>query len=287
MSAASNTHDPAPLLRSLSLCLAVLLFSACASGGRHTQVVSAEAMPGTQDGEVAFPDPGRATLKEGLFVDLDNLRLFARGMSKRQLHALLGTPHFGEGMWGVREWNYLFNFRSTPGGDYFTCQFQVHFDSKGIAQAGYWKPQACAALLQPPAPPPPPPRPAPMPADPVRLSADALFGFDSAVLTDAGRRSVEGLLQQVRSASQTQTIQVLGYTDRIGSDSYNLLLSQRRADAVRDALVQGGVPAAAIIAEGRGKSDPLVQCMQGDRQAVIACLAPNRRVEISGLAQPR
>lgn len=286
MSAAFNTHDPAPLLRSLSLCLAVLLFSACASGGRHKQVLSAEAMPGTQDGEVAFPDPGRATLKEGLFVDLDNLRLFARGMSKRQLYTLLGTPHFGEGMWGVREWNYLFNFRSAPGGDYFTCQFQVHFDNKGIAQAGYWKPQACAALLQPPAPP-PPPRPAPMPDEPVRLSADALFGFDSAVLTDAGRHSVEGLLQQVRSASQTQTIQVLGYTDRIGSDSYNMLLSQRRADAVRDALVQGGVPAAAIIAEGRGKSDPLVQCMQGDRQAVIDCLAPNRRVEISGLAQPR
>lgn len=286
MSAAFNTHDPAPLLRSLSLCLAVLLFSACASGGRHKQVLSAEAMPGTQDGEVAFPDPGRATLKEGLFVDLDNLRLFARGMSKRQLYTLLGTPHFAEGMWGVREWNYLFNFRSAPGGDYFTCQFQVHFDNKGIAQAGYWKPQACAALLQPPAPP-PPPRPAPMPDEPVRLSADALFGFDSAVLTDAGRRSVEGLLQQVRSASQTQTIQVLGYTDRIGSDSYNMLLSQRRADAVRDALVQGGVPAAAIIAEGRGKSDPLVQCMQGDRQAVIDCLAPNRRVEISGLAQPR
>jgi outer membrane protein OmpA-like peptidoglycan-associated protein len=289
MSAASNTHDPAPLLRSLSLCLAVLLFSACASGGRHTPVLPAEAVGSPQDDEVAFPDPKRASLKDGLFVDLDNLRLFARGMSKRQLYTLLGAPHFGEGMWGVREWNYLFNFRSTPGGDYFTCQFQVHFDSKGIAQAGYWKPQACAALLQPPAPPapPPPPRPAPMPSEPVRLSADALFGFDSAVLTDAGRRSVEALLQQVRAASQTQTIQVLGYTDRIGSDSYNMLLSQRRADAVRDALVQGGVPAAAIIAEGRGKSDPLVQCTQGDRQAVIACLAPNRRVEIAGLAQPR
>lgn len=286
MSTAPNIHDHAPLLRSLSLCLAVLLFSACASGGTHKPVLSAEAMPGTPDNEVAFPDPKRATLKEGLFVDLDNLRLFARGMSKRQLYMLLGTPHFGEGVWGVREWNYLFNFRSTPGGDYFTCQFQVRFDGKGIAQAGYWKPQACAALLQPPTPP-PPPRPAPMPDEPVRLSADALFGFDSAVLTDAGRRSVEGLLQQVRSASQTQTIQVLGYTDRIGSDSYNMLLSQRRADAVRDALVQGGVPAAAIIAEGRGKSDPLVQCAQSDRKAVIACLAPNRRVEISGVALRR
>jgi outer membrane protein OmpA-like peptidoglycan-associated protein len=114
-----------------------------------------------------------------------------------------------------------------------------------------------------------------------------LFAFDSATLTEAGRRSVDALLQQVRSASQVQTIQVLGYTDRIGSDGYNQVLSQRRAQAVRDALVQGGVPAATIVAEGRGKADPLVQCAQGNRQAVIACLAPNRRVEISGLAQTR
>lgn len=126
-----------------------------------------------------------------------------------------------------------------------------------------------------------------MPSEPVRLSADALFAFDSATLTEAGRRSVDALLQQVRSASQVQTIQVLGYTDRIGSDGYNQVLSQRRAQAVRDALVQGGVPAAAIVAEGRGKADPLVSCTQGNRQAVIACLAPNRRVEISGLAQAR
>ncbi|MFG6108816.1 OmpA family protein [Stenotrophomonas nematodicola] len=286
MSASTTLYDHAPLLRSLSLCLAVLLFSACASTGKPKAAAAALPDARGEGAAVRFPDPKRATLKEGLFVDLDNVRLFARGMSKRQLYTLLGTPHFGEGMWGVRDWNYLFNFRSSPGGDYFTCQFQVHFDGKGIAQAGDWKPQACAALLQPPAPP-PAPAPAPMPETPVRLSADALFAFDSAVLTDAGRRSVDALLEQVRNASQVQTIQVLGYTDRIGSDSYNQLLSQRRAQAVRDALMQGGVAAAAIVAEGRGKADALVQCTQGDRQAVIACLAPNRRVEISGMARSR
>ncbi|MET4617233.1 OOP family OmpA-OmpF porin [Stenotrophomonas sp. 2619] len=289
MSTSSIAHDHTPLLRSLSLGLAVLLFTACASGGKHKGDVSEGTTVTPEAGDVTFPDPKRATLKEGLFVDLDSLRLFARGMTKRQLYTLLGTPHFGEGMWGVHEWNYLFNFRSNPDGDYFNCQFQVHFDAKGVAQAGYWKPQACAGLLQPPAPPPPPPppAPAPMPSEPVRLSADALFAFDSATLTEAGRRSVDALLQQVRSASQVQTIQVLGYTDRIGSDGYNQVLSHRRAQAVRDALVQGGVPAAAIVAEGRGKADPLVNCTQGNRQAVIACLAPNRRVEISGLAQAR
>lgn len=274
-----------PLLRSLGLSLAALLLGACASRGgqRATPPDSvADAEP------TNFPDPRKATLKEGLFVDVDNLRLFARGMSKRQLYALLGTPHFGEGMWGVHEWNYLFNFRSTPGGDYFTCQFKVDFDGKGIAQAAHWKPQACAAVLDPPRPPAPPaPAPAPMPSEPLRLAADAMFAFDSAMLTPEGRRNVDTLLQQVRDASRVQTIQVIGYTDRIGSDRYNLVLSQRRAEAVRDALIAGGVPAGAIIAEGRGKADPLVQCAQAQRKALIVCLAPNRRVELSGKALPR
>ncbi|MDW7600223.1 OmpA family protein, partial [Stenotrophomonas maltophilia] len=63
-------------------------------------------------------------------------------------------------------------------------------------------------------------------------------------------------------------------------------LSQRRADAVRNALVQGGVPAASISAEGRGAAEPIVQCEQRNRRELIACLAPNRRVQIAGMAQP-
>lgn len=284
MSMQPTSTAQVPLLRSLGLSLAALLLGACASHGEHRATPTNSAADADT---TSFPDPRKVTLKEGLFVDVDNLRLFARGMSKRQLYSLLGTPHFGEGMWGVHEWKYLFNFRSTPGGDYFTCQFKVDFDGKGIAQAAHWKPQACAAVLDPPRPPPPPaPAPAPMPTEPLRLAADAMFAFDSAVLTPEGRRNVDALLQQVRDASRVQTIQVIGYTDRIGSDRYNLVLSQRRAEAVRAALIAGGVPAAAIVAEGRGKADPLVQCEQAQRKALIVCLAPNRRVELSGRALP-
>lgn len=85
---------------------------------------------------VQFPEASKASLKEGIYPDVADLRRFAPGMSKRQLYTLLGTPHFNEGMWGVREWNYLFNFRTAQGAEYFTCQFQVRFDSKGIAQGG-------------------------------------------------------------------------------------------------------------------------------------------------------
>lgn len=232
---------------------------------------------------VTFPQAGKASLKEGVFPDPADLRRFAPGMSKRQLYALLGTPHFNEGMWGVREWNYLFNFRTPQRSEYFTCQFQVRFDGKGIAQAGYWKPQSCAALVEPPAPP-QAEVPAALPAEPLRLAADALFAFDSAELSAGGRQAVDGVLGQVQRASHVQRIDVVGYTDRIGAADYNLDLSRRRAEAVRTALVQGGVASAAIRAEGRGNAEPLVQCQQRGQAELIACLAPNRRVQIAGRA---
>ncbi|KAF1016809.1 MAG: Outer membrane protein A [Stenotrophomonas maltophilia] len=240
---------PARCAAVLGLALAAAALAACRS------TAPAADMPAGTPSEAAsvhFPDAGKVYFKEGTYPDVANLRRFAPGMSKRQLYALLGTPHFSEGMWGVREWNYLFNFRTAQGTQYFSCQFQVQFDKKGIAQGGYWKPASCATVLEPPRPPAslPAPVPAPLPDQPLQLAADALFGFDSATLTADGQAAVQRVLAQVREASQVQGIQVVGYTDRIGSASYNQSLSTRHADAVRSALVQGGVPAAAIRAEG-------------------------------------
>ncbi|GAB3051973.1 OmpA family protein [Stenotrophomonas tumulicola] len=266
------------LLAGLLACLAI-------TGCRSHAAADDAPVQATPAGEtVQFPDPAKASLKEGVFADPGDLRRFSPGMTKPQLYALLGTPHFNEGMWGVREWNYLFNFRTPQATEYFTCQFQVRFDGKGVAQGGYWNPQSCAALVEPP-PPPVAEAPAVLPREPLRLAADALFAFDSDVLSATGRQAVNGVLGQVQRASQVQSIDVVGYTDRIGSADYNLDLSRRRADAVRSALVEGGVSTAAIRAEGRGDAEPLVQCSQRNQRELIACLAPNRRVQISGRAR--
>jgi OOP family OmpA-OmpF porin len=72
-----------------------------------------------------------------------------------------------------------------------------------------------------------------------------------------------------------------GYTDKIGSDKYNDRLSLRRAQAVKAYLVSQGIEANRIYTEGKGKRNPVVtSCTQKNHKALIACLAPNRRVEV-------
>lgn len=241
---------------------------------------------GGNGGSVNFPDASHASMPEGIFVNIENLRKVAPGMTKTQLYNLLGTPHFNEGVFGVREWNYIFDFRKADGSnDYFRCQYQVEFDNHSHAENFYWKPESCKSLLDRPVPAVAPSVPEVLPKEPIRLSSDALFEFDRAELTAQGRDQLSKLLQQVQSASQIQNILIVGYTDRIGSDSYNMALSRRRAESVRDYLIQGGVPASALQVEGRGKANPLVQCDNTRRSALIACLASNRRVELSGVAR--
>lgn len=80
-------------------------------------------------------------------------------------------------------------------------------------------------------------------------------------------------------------ISVTGHSDRIGSHAYNMKLSSRRADAVKAYLVSNtGIPSDQIITKGVNGADPVTK--PGDCQgkkaskALIACLQPDRRVEV-------
>lgn len=116
---------------------------------------------------------------------------------------------------------------------------------------------------------------------PIRLEADALFGFDSAELTDEGRARLDDALGKLpKSDLQDKRITVTGFTDRLGADSYNQDLSEERARAVHDYLVSKGISDDVIDAQGLGSAKPIVAC-EGERgAALIDCLAPNRRTEI-------
>lgn len=271
-------------MSTLFKCIAVTSLTVATVGCGN--VSHSVAKDGRSAGEVLWPAPEDTTPmhKGGTFPNVANLRQMHDGLNKAQVADLLGYPHFVEGVWGVREWNYLFNFRH-PGSDEVTvCQYKVLFDEDRMARSFYWKPESCAAELneeQAKA----PPQVAAIPKEEVvTLSADALFPFAKGEAKDimpAGRAEVTALAARLRTTgAEILAIRVVGYTDNIGSTTYNQDLSERRAQAVRELLVDGGVPAAHITSEGRGEADPIKDC--GDVQGAerIACLAPNRRVEV-------
>ncbi|AUT62277.1 OmpA family protein [Paraburkholderia terrae] len=128
--------------------------------------------------------------------------------------------------------------------------------------------------------PPPPPPPVVESATPISLSADALFDFDSAKLKADGITAIDALATDLKRAQSIDVVTVIGYTDRFGSVAHNRDLSRRRAQAVADALQERGLNPARFDVRGAGSTAPIATCPGRKSAAVIACLAPNRRVEI-------
>jgi outer membrane protein OmpA-like peptidoglycan-associated protein len=113
------------------------------------------------------------------------------------------------------------------------------------------------------------------------LGADGLFAFNSDVLLPSVRERLDKLSRDINlCASQITRIKVIGHTDRIGSDTYNKDLSWRRAKAVGDYLAGHGVNVP-IDMEGRGSKEPVTSgCEDMNRDALIECLQPDRRVVV-------
>lgn len=261
---------------SLKTLVAASLALAMAACGNVSQQV---AKDGGSAGELVWPSPESATPmhKGGTFPNVANLRLVKAGLNKQQVSDLIGYPHFSEGVWGVREWNYVFHFRQPGSDEVTTCQYKVLFDQDKLARSFYWKPESCASVLEPPA----PPALSATPNPPRVLSADALFAFDSADLSATGRQSLDALADELRAkGDRLHAVRIAGYTDRLGTPAYNQDLSQRRAQAVKAYLAGHGVPDERMRARGYGEADPVKDCQVHRRDALIACLAPNRRVEV-------
>ena len=157
------------------------------------------------------------------------------------------------------------------------------------------------AFNKPPAPPPPapavveqpapPPEPAPAPPPPPRfekitLTATELFEFDSAKLGPVQPRLDEIAAALTADPSITD-VDITGYADRLGSEKYNLKLSEQRANAVRDYLVAKGIDGARLKAYGKGEANPVVTCDNKNRAELIKCLEPNRRVEVEQITIER
>jgi len=351
---------------------------------------------------IAFPDPASAAIPGGVFVDTSRLAQVQPGQARSQVYALIGMPHFSEGM-DASHWNYVFNYRDDAD-QVQQCQFLVAFDTDDRVNEMHWQPDGCqerllakatktppvatwqpnapaplappapaptpvpapvppvsaapvtqAATVAPPAPaapaaapiaapkpaatappasdatlagtsqaslpspamtpspavpasaPAPAPAAAPVPAPaaqalvasaaaaaeaplasmpPVTLSSDAAFAPGSAKLTHAGRERLDLMLLSVQVPTQFHDLKVVGFSDRTGTAKNNLKLSQRRAEAVRRYLVEGGAPTDSITAVGKGEREPKAECGKKKGKALSECLSPDRRVEINGLAPP-
>jgi outer membrane protein OmpA-like peptidoglycan-associated protein len=131
-----------------------------------------------------------------------------------------------------------------------------------------------------------PPQPLASRMERITLSARELFGFDEARLQAPQPRLDEIADAMVRNP-EIERVTITGYTDRIGSDSYNQKLSEHRALAVKAYLVSKGVDGGRLEAIGNGKANPIVQCSDKKIGELIKCLEPNRRVEVEQITIER
>ena len=121
------------------------------------------------------------------------------------------------------------------------------------------------------------PAPAPEPAAPQKLVLEGVnFDFDKATLRQEDIGSLDNDVATLKSWGDVD-IEVAGHTDSMGSDAYNMKLSQQRAEAVRNFLISRGVAADRLTAKGYGESQPVAD------NATEEGRFKNRRVELAPL----
>jgi len=100
-----------------------------------------------------------------------------------------------------------------------------------------------------------------------------LFAFDSAELTQGAQQRLQGLLPKLNDPS-VASVKVIGFTDSVGSDSYNQRLSERRASGVAEYLISRGLAPNKVTSQGRGESEPVADNDTDEGRS------RNRRVEL-------
>jgi OmpA-OmpF porin, OOP family len=127
----------------------------------------------------------------------------------------------------------------------------------------------------------------PPPPEYINLAADTLFKFDKFKAEDllpAGRAKLDEVANVIRNGYvSVNSIELIGHTDRLGSEQYNYTLGMNRAKTVHEYLATRGVPAHLLSHSSSGKSQPVTNGCQGvtPRAKLIECLQPDRRVTVA------
>lgn len=127
-------------------------------------------------------------------------------------------------------------------------------DFRAILDIAYIKPR----VVELAAPPPPPPPPIVQVQERrIVITEKIHFEFDKARIRPISFHILDAVVDVMIRHPEIQKVQIEGYTDAVGSDQYNLRLSQRRAESVRQYLIAHGVAADRLVAKGFGESNPI------------------------------